>query len=146
VLARGADEKQLARVNDQLVHMSLSDKVLLIGGWLTREQVWTHIEASNVVVLPIIIVPSDVPIAILESMARGRPVIGSSVDGIPELISGRGLVVDPLNVEEFSSAVLSLVKDKEKCKKLGENALEFMRSYPDWNDIGNQAIIETCLI
>lgn len=146
VLARGADEKQIAHINDQLFRLNLSGKVQLIGGWLTREQVWAHIEASNVVVLPFIIVPSDVPIAILESMARGRPVIGSSVDGIPELITGRGLVVDPLNVETFSNAILSLVNDQEKCKRLGENALEFMRSYPDWNDIGNQALAEACLV
>lgn len=145
VLARGADDKQIAHVNDHLLKLNLSDKVQLIGGWLSREQVWTHIEASNAVVLPFIIVPSDVPIAVLESMARGRPVIASSVDGIPELITGRGLVVDPLDVEEFSNAVLSLVKDQEKCRKLGENALEFMQSYPDWNDIGNQAATEAGL-
>jgi glycosyltransferase involved in cell wall biosynthesis len=78
-------------------------------------------------------------------MARGRPVIGSAVDGIPELITGRGLVVDPLNIQKFSQAVLSLVNDQAKCRCLGKNALEFMNLYPDWDDVGTQAINEAGL-
>lgn len=142
VLARGADIKVISAVREQIARANLTGRVRVIGGWLTREQVWAHIESSDLVVLPFVIVPSDVPIAILEAMARGRPVIGSSIDGIPELISERGVVVDPLNSRLFANAMLSLIVDKGERDRLGENARNFMKDYPEWGVIGNQVIKE----
>ena len=142
VLARGADELLLAEVNRKLARFDLLNKVSVIGGWLSREQVWAHIELSDVVVLPFVIVPSDVPIAVLESMARGKPVIGSPVDGIPELISGRGVVVDPLNTGSFARSMLSLINNRDERENLGRNARNFMRSYPDWDEIGARLVRE----
>lgn len=136
VLARGADELLLAAVNRELARYGLLGKVSVIGGWLSREQVWAHIELCDLVVLPFVIVPSDVPIAVLESMARGKPVIGSPVDGIPELISGRGVVVDPLDTRAFAASIATLVADSGERTRLGENALNFMQNYPGWDEVG----------
>ena len=140
VLARGADDEKLAEINRSILRAGLVGRVTVIGGWLSREQVWAHIECCDIVVLPFVIVPSDVPIAILESLARGKPVIGSSVDGIPELIEGRGAIVDPLDIDAFSSAILDLAGDADKRKSLGINAFEYMKTYPDWGSIGEQAV------
>jgi glycosyltransferase involved in cell wall biosynthesis len=146
MLARGATPEQVAQITDYLRHLDLSDKIEVIGGWLSRQQVWTHIEASDVVALPFIIVPSDVPIAILEAMARGRPVIGSSTDGIPELISGRGLIANPLKIDDLAGAILLLAKDHHLRAHLGARAREFMHSYPEWDDVGKLAVREAGLI
>ena len=89
--------------------------------------------------------PSDVPIAILEAMARGKPVIGSPIDGIPELIEGRGLVADPLDPARLASAMLSLAENGGQRERLGSNALAFMQSYPDWGEIGDQLLSEAGL-
>jgi glycosyltransferase involved in cell wall biosynthesis len=145
VLARGANEEKMHQVRTQLDQAGLADRVTVLGGWLSREQVWAHVEACDVAVLPFVIVPSDVPIAILEAMARGKPVIGTSIDGIPELIEGRGLVVDPLDVEEFSGAMLRLAENQELRERLGDNAHDFMRTYPDWEAVGHQALTEARL-
>jgi len=145
VLARGADDKEAAAIEARLERLGLAHKIAVTGGWLSREQVWNHIESSDVVVLPFIIVPSDVPIAILEAMARGKPVIGSPVDGIPELIEGHGLIADPLNPAALASAIVSLVQDKSQRNRLGNDALTYMQSYPDWEQIGHQLLTEVGL-
>lgn len=146
VLARGAEDAQLAEVKRELERYGLSGKVFMIGGWLSREQVWAHIELCDLVVLPFVIVPSDVPIAVLEAMARGKPVIGSPVDGIPDLLSGRGMVVDPLSTGAFARSILALVNDRETREKLGRSALGFMQGYPDWDHVGDRLISEVGLI
>lgn len=145
VLARGADEDKMQQISTQLGQAGLTGRVTVLGGWLSREQVWAHVEACDVAVLPFVIVPSDIPIAILEAMARGKPVIGTPIDGIPELIEGRGLVVDPLDPEVFSGAMRSLVEDEPLRERLGRNAHEFMRGYPDWEAVGQQALTEAGL-
>ena len=145
VLARGADESKMQQISTQLDQAGLTDRVTVLGGWLSRQQVLVHVEACDVAVLPFVIVPSDIPIAILEAMARGKPIIGTPIDGIPELIEDRGLVVDPLNPEVFSSAMRSLVEDEPLRERLGRNAYEFMRGYPDWDAVGQQALTEAGL-
>ncbi|MCW9057765.1 MAG: glycosyltransferase family 4 protein [Gammaproteobacteria bacterium] len=145
VLARGADEHKMQQIGTQLDQAGLTDNVTVIGGWLSREQVRAHVEACDVAVLPFVIVPSDVPIAILEALARGKPVIGTPIDGIPELIEDRGLVVDPLDTQAFSDAMLVLVEDKDLRERLGQNARDFMRNYPDWESVGRQAVTEALL-
>lgn len=145
VLARGADEEMTSALHGLIERKKLVGKVKIIGGWLTREQVWADIELSDLVVLPFVIVPSDVPIAVLEAMARGRPVIGSQIDGIPELISERGKVVDPLDTKLFAREICSLINDKTERDRLGENARDYMEQYPGWNVIGKQAMEEAGL-
>ena len=145
VLARGADEDKLGEIRNRLQARGLSERVDLVGGWLSREEVWGHIEASDAAVLPFVIVPSDIPIAILEAMARGRPVIGTPIDGIPELIEGRGMVVDPLDTGAFAQAMVRMTEDSELRSTLGTRARDYMQSYPDWNEVGDLAMREAAL-
>lgn len=142
VLARGADDGKLQEIADHLARTGLTDRVSVLGGWLSREQVWAHVESCDVVVLPFVIVPSDIPIAILEAMARGKPVIGTNVDGIPELVADRGMLVDPLDPRGFARVIERLAQDQGLRARLGSNALEYMRRYPDWDCVGRQALDE----
>jgi glycosyltransferase involved in cell wall biosynthesis len=145
ILARGAGDTKMRQIRVQIEQAGLADRVTVLGGWLSREQVWAHVESCDVAVLPFVIVPSDVPIAILEALARGKPVIGTPIDGIPELIEGRGLVVDPLDSQAFSDAMRRLVEDKDLRERLGRNARDFMRNYPGWEAVGTQAVTEASL-
>ena len=48
---------------------------------------------------------------VLEAMACGAPVIGSSVSSIPEIIGDAGLLVDPMDVDAIAAGLLGLLKD-----------------------------------
>jgi len=72
----------------------------------------------------IIAVPSHVePLgnATLEAMAAGRPVVGSRVGGIPEMIADdvTGLLVPPREPAGLAAAVESLVRDPERARAMG---------------------------
>jgi glycosyltransferase involved in cell wall biosynthesis len=62
------------------------------------------------------------------------------VDGIPELISGRGIVVDPLDKNALAQAMLKFLESETFLKEMGEAALSFMANYPDWDRIGEMAL------
>ena len=146
VLARGADESVVSEVKKLVARKNLEGRVRVVGGWLSRQQVWAQIELTSLVVLPFVIVPSDIPIAILESLARGKPVVGSPIDGIPELISGHGVIVDPLDTRSFAGELLSLLENKDEIARLGNCARDFMSDYPDWELVGKQAMQEAGLV
>jgi len=136
VLARGASDERCEVLREELVAKGLGDCVSIVGGWLKREQVWSYIELSDLVVLPFVLVPSDIPIAVLESLARGKPVVVSPVDGLPELAMERGIVVDPLDTRKFSNELLQLSEDQQRIERYTESAREFINTYPRWSDVG----------
>lgn len=65
----------------------------------------------------------------LEAFKYGKPVIGTRVGGIPEVVKENktGLLVDANNPEQISKAVLKIFKNEKLRKRLGENAFKDVR-------------------
>jgi glycosyltransferase involved in cell wall biosynthesis len=68
------------------------------------------------------------PLAVLEAMAVGLPVVGTRVGGIPdELGADGGLLVDSEDVDAIADAILRLVESPELRASLGEAARRRVR-------------------
>jgi glycosyltransferase involved in cell wall biosynthesis len=71
----------------------------------------------------------NAPLAVLEALAAGRPVLVSRRGGLPELVeSGGGLVFDPRDVSGLSEHIQTLVRDRDRCQELGDRAWGFAAS------------------
>ncbi len=74
------------------------------------------------------VIPSEVyensPLSVLEAMACGKPVIGSDIGGIPELVQNgtTGLVFPSGNAEELADRIRKLADHPEWRREMGENA------------------------
>ena len=69
----------------------------------------------------IFVLPSDregMPLALLEAMAAGLPIVASDVLGITELIEGVGVLVPCPSPETFTKAITELVNNPEKLQQL----------------------------
>lgn len=64
------------------------------------------------------------PMSVVEAMATGRPVIGSAIGAIPEIIDHgeTGFLFDPGNVQELANRMSALWENPGQCHKLGEAA------------------------
>lgn len=71
------------------------------------------------------------PVALLEAMAAGCPVVATRVGGIPELVRHEqdGLLVEPERPQELAAAIASLLRDPERAARLARNARE---RFQDW--------------
>ncbi len=67
-----------------------------------------------------------------EAMACATPVVGSNRGGISEVLGNTGRLVDPENVQEFSSAISDLLSRPQHRKDLGRAAFERCREMFDW--------------
>jgi glycosyltransferase involved in cell wall biosynthesis len=65
-----------------------------------------------------------IPVALMEAMASGLPVVSTRVSGIPELVIDRetGLLVEPDRPQELAQAILGLVHDPELARSLARRA------------------------
>ena len=98
---------------------NLADCVRLLGEWIDI--------APVLAVADIFILPSrweGLPMALLEAMAVGLPVIATRVEGVEETITDGidGLLVPPEDSDELARAIIRLLKDPESQKKFGAAA------------------------
>ena len=63
----------------------------------------------------------QLPTYIMECMAAGKPVIASSVGGVPEIVLNgvNGYLVPPRDYKEAARRIMELLNDPEKAKKMG---------------------------
>lgn len=78
--------------------------------------------------------------SLLEACAVGMPIIATSVGGNPEVIEDgvNGLLIPPEDVLSIRDAIMSLVNDREKMKKLGDKAQEIGHEKFSQDKIFNQ--------
>lgn len=73
-----------------------------------------------------------IPNVTLEAMALGRPVIGTKLSGIPEVVNeNTGALVDCGDVDSLSNAIRDLLSDSEGLIRRGQNAREFVYNHFD---------------
>lgn len=74
--------------------------------------------------------PSDYPIAMLEAMAIGRPVVATRVGAIPEIIvdNETGVLVEPGDPVGLVSGVASLLDNPSRAKAIGEAGLRIVHN------------------
>jgi colanic acid/amylovoran biosynthesis glycosyltransferase len=88
-------------------------------GDLTEQAVATMLDQADVFVLPSIIERNGntegIPVALMEAMAAGLPVVTSRLTGIPELVreGGTGLLADPGDVRSLARKLSELLADPE---------------------------------
>jgi glycosyltransferase involved in cell wall biosynthesis len=82
------------------------------------------------------------PLALLEAMACGKPVVATAVDGVPEVVTDKhtGLLFSHRDDRELASHLLSLIRDRARAMQLGENARSFVREYFNRDQFGNSIV------
>ncbi len=115
-----AGDGEMRRVIEQ--HIAELDLVehVRITGWIDEAQVREELLAARTFVLPSF--AEGLPVVIMEALALGRPVITTSIAGIPELVKTgeNGWLVTAGNVQELTNAMQeALIMPSDKLDQMG---------------------------
>lgn len=107
---------------------NLAQNIIELGLITNVERV---MDAADVVVAPFRNTYSvaDYPLAILDSMAVGTPVITTRVGGIPEIInnSENGILINPDDPLALSQEIINLIENPRERREIGKRATSFAR-------------------
>jgi glycosyltransferase involved in cell wall biosynthesis len=117
IVGDGPAREGLETLRDRL---GLSPWVVFTG---TRRDIPRVLHALDAFVLPSLY--EGFGIAILEAMAAGKPVVATTVGGIPEFVvpGETGLLVEPENATALAEAIASLLGDPERARQMGIRGL-----------------------
>lgn len=123
-----------------------SGRVRLLDGYLDQQDLIRYVDASHAVCLPFELLPSDVPLSILEAMALGQGVITTTVACIPELIgTDRGFLAPPASVDALARRLRLVVEQPELVAERGQRARAYVAAQRTWQTLGAalQHVVET---
>jgi glycosyltransferase involved in cell wall biosynthesis len=110
-----------SKLEEKIERAGLTKRLILLGH-LSRPDVLSLIDASDVFVMPSR--TEGTPIALLEAAALKKPILASRVGGIPELVSDGSecLLIPPDNALELARGIQRLIHEDGLAESLVENA------------------------
>jgi glycosyltransferase involved in cell wall biosynthesis len=105
-------------------------------GTIPHSQLQEHLEQADCFLHPSVW-GEPFPLAVLEALAAGVPVVASRIGGLPESIEDgiSGLLVTPDNSGELADAILRLVQDEELQRSMSQAARERAEDAFSWNRV-----------
>lgn len=107
-LVLAGDGEMRAELEAQISLYGLKERVR-ITGWISSQQVRHELQAARAMVLPSF--AEGLPVVIMEAMALERPVVSTTVAGIPELVRQGvdGWLVAPGDVDSLAQALAQVL-------------------------------------
>lgn len=123
IIGDGPERKNLESL---ICNLELNDKVKLLG--------WRTDVLEIISVLDIFVLSSlweGTPNVVLEALAYNKPVVATRVGGVPEIIEEgvTGLLVEPANAQALADAILWVLENPEKARKMAEKGKEKVEKF-----------------
>jgi glycosyltransferase involved in cell wall biosynthesis len=93
-------------------------------GWLDADAKARALREADIFLMPS--TSEGLPVALLEAMAYGKPIVATRVGGIPDVLADgtEGMLVPPGDAAALADAVGTLVGDPDRARELGRAAKE----------------------
>jgi glycosyltransferase involved in cell wall biosynthesis len=137
VLARGADESTVKGIEAEIERRNIHGRVLIKGGFLGIEELRREMRSSAAVLLPFVLVPSELPVSVMESIACGTPVVVSDVDGLSSAAGDAGIVVPHAEPHSLSAVIQKLHQHKDLLTNLKAACARQSQKMLSWDAVSD---------
>jgi glycosyltransferase involved in cell wall biosynthesis len=128
IVGRDENPDYAKELHQEVFRLRLNGRVSFVGE-VPQAELANQMHRSRVFVLPSL--SEGLGRVVVEAMATGTPVIGSHVDGIPEIVQEglTGFLVPPGDEEALAERLRWVLKHPQEAKAMGHRAREFARSF-----------------
>ncbi len=133
------DGSEAASLRRRCEELGVAGEVCFLGN-VARERMPGLMVACDVVVLPSL--KEATSIAGLEAMACGKPLVGTTVGGIPQIVAEgeTGLLVPPASPGALAEAIAGLLRDRPRREEMGVRARRRVEAEFTWPAIAAQTV------
>jgi colanic acid/amylovoran biosynthesis glycosyltransferase len=121
------DGPQRSTLERQIASHGLADCVRLLGA-CPQEEVRRYLSIASVFALPSVVAAcgnrDGIPVALMEAMACGVPVVSTRVSGIPELVEheSEGLLAEPADAVDLARCIERQLTEPEAARAMAARA------------------------
>lgn len=121
IAGTGPDEEN---VEQYIKNNNMTEEVQLLG-FLNSNDIKEYVRKARFIIVPSVWY-ENCPYSILETLAMGKPIIGSNLGGIPELVKNNetGMIYEYNNIEELKNKMQELFNNKDEASKFSKKAKE----------------------
>lgn len=134
LVGEGDQERNLKKLSNEL---GISRKVIF-EGFVPEDQLPIYYNACDLFVFPSL--QEGFGIVLAEAMACGKTVVASNTTAIPEVVGDAGILVEPRNPDTLAEAVIELLSDEHKRKRLERKAIKRVHENFTWSAVVNKLL------
>ena len=131
---------------EQLIQdLHLGDRVKLLG-WKQQEEIAEILNNSHILLAPSVTSKDGdqegIPVALMESMAVGLPIVSTQHSGIPELIQNgvSGFLVAERDVDALAGRLCYLIEHPEIWPEMGRAGRKFVEDHHDIDKLNDRLV------
>ena len=122
IVGAGPEEPQLRAL---ALELGLDPNALFLG---SQVDVYGLLEQLDVLIVPSLF--ENYPLIVIEAMRAGCPIVATKVGGVPEVVrdDATGVLVPPGSPEDLAAAVVALLSDPERRRRMSEQARQLFQA------------------
>ncbi|MFI5273321.1 MAG: glycosyltransferase family 4 protein [Ktedonobacterales bacterium] len=126
------------RIAEQIARWGIGDSVTALPRYLSLEDAGRCFAAADIVALPYVEGTQSAVVQLAYAFAR--PVVATSVGGIPEIVrdGATGRLIAPRDAQALAQALEQSLDDRTWCRAAGERGYAFARDEYGWDAIARQ--------
>jgi glycosyltransferase involved in cell wall biosynthesis len=114
-------------LESEVARLELGSRVIF-AGWQSNAEVREHLRTARALIMPSF--AENLPVAMMEALAMGRPVVGTYIAGVPELVETgvNGWLIPAGNVAATADAIVRVLRSSTaELSKMGLQGCERVR-------------------
>jgi glycosyltransferase involved in cell wall biosynthesis len=108
-------------------------------GWCSRQEVELHLSRADCLLFPSR--AEGMPLAVLEAMSYGVPIVSTDLPGIRSCAEGCGVFVENVSPTSFAVSILKIVSDRNLRESLSRTCTMAVGNFT-WSTISNSVLAQ----
>jgi len=134
-LFRSDSLTDVAEVRRQVELAPPAERILCVWESVGRADLDAFLKACYAVVLPFLLVPSEIPLATIEAAGHHKPVITTGPGGTADFVREFGLAVPSSRSKALAEAMLRLLDDQQLYARKCHAAQRAYAAHPTWDEV-----------
>lgn len=138
MLMRRDISSDFTNFNKAITEIKHKDSFVIIYEKLSHSQLLYVFREAWAVMLPFLLVPSEIPLTFFEVMQLGTPVLTFENGGTTDYLRKGLKIAKHRTLSSFAKAIESICLNTEERNELAENAKKIMRNHPTWEQTSKE--------